>query len=52
MLAGIDLRRTQPANGTPLHKGRGIMVRDVRITGEGERLICVSRRAVAVVPKK
>ena len=50
---GIGSRRTaRDGAGTPLHKGRGIMVRDVRITGQDERLICVSRCAVAVVSKK
>jgi 1,4-dihydroxy-2-naphthoyl-CoA hydrolase len=39
------------AVGTPLHRGRKIMVWDVRITDEDERLICVSRCTVAVVPK-
>ena len=36
---------------TPLHRGRKIMVWDIRITDEDERLICVSRCTVAVVPK-
>jgi len=39
------------AVGTPLHTGRKVMVWDVRITDEDERLICVSRCTVAVVPK-
>jgi 1,4-dihydroxy-2-naphthoyl-CoA hydrolase len=39
------------AVGTPLHRGRKIMVWDVRITDEDDRLICVSRCTVAVVPK-
>jgi 1,4-dihydroxy-2-naphthoyl-CoA hydrolase len=39
------------AVGTPLHRGRKIMVWDVRITDEDERLICVSRCTGAVVPK-
>jgi 1,4-dihydroxy-2-naphthoyl-CoA hydrolase len=39
------------AVGTPLHRGRKIMVWDVCITDEDERLICVSRCTVAVVPK-
>lgn len=38
------------ATGTPLHRGRKIMVWDVRITDEEEKLICVSRCTVAVVP--
>lgn len=39
------------AVGVPLHTGRKIMVWDVRITDEEDRLICVSRCTVAVVPK-
>jgi 1,4-dihydroxy-2-naphthoyl-CoA hydrolase len=39
------------AVGTPLHRGKKIMVWDVRITDEDERLICVSRCTGAVVPK-
>ena len=39
------------AVGAPLHTGRKIMVWDVRITDEEDRLICVSRCTVAVVPK-
>ena len=39
------------AVGTPLHAGRKIMVWDVRITDEDDKLICVSRCTVAVVPK-
>jgi 1,4-dihydroxy-2-naphthoyl-CoA hydrolase len=40
------------AVGTPLHKGRKIMVWDVRITDEDDRLICVSRCTVAVVARE
>jgi len=40
------------AVGTPLHRGRKIMVWDVRISDEAGKLICVSRCTVAVVPKK
>jgi 1,4-dihydroxy-2-naphthoyl-CoA hydrolase len=36
---------------TPPHRGRKILVWEVRITDEDERLICVSRCTVAVVPK-
>jgi len=36
---------------TPPHRERKILVWDVRITDEDERLICVSRCTVAVVPK-
>jgi len=39
------------AVGTPLHRGRKIMVWDVRITDEEDRLISVSRCTVAVVPR-
>ncbi|MGB3682616.1 MAG: hotdog fold thioesterase [Rubrobacteraceae bacterium] len=39
------------AVGTPLHKGRKVMVWDVRVTDEEEKLICVSRCTVAVVPR-
>jgi uncharacterized protein (TIGR00369 family) len=40
------------AVGTPLHTGRKVMVWDIRITDEDDKLICVSRCTVAVVPKK
>ncbi|TCP56018.1 uncharacterized protein (TIGR00369 family) [Tumebacillus sp. BK434] len=40
------------ATATPLHKGRTTMVWDINITDEGDRLICVSRCTVAVVPQK
>lgn len=43
---------TVTAVGTPLHRGRRIMVWDVRITDEEGGLICVSRCTVVVVPKK
>ena len=39
------------ATGVPLHQGRKIMVWDIRITDEEDKLICVSRCTVAVVPK-
>lgn len=39
------------ATGRPLHRGRKVMVWDVRITDEEDKLICVSRCTVAVVPK-
>jgi 1,4-dihydroxy-2-naphthoyl-CoA hydrolase len=39
------------AVGTPLHRGRKIMVWDVRITDEDDKLVCVSRCTVAVVPR-
>jgi 1,4-dihydroxy-2-naphthoyl-CoA hydrolase len=40
------------AVGTPLHRGRKIMVWDVRITDEGGKLVCVSRCTVAVVQRE
>lgn len=39
------------ATGKPLHQGRKVMVWDIRITDEEDKLICVSRCTVAVVPK-
>ncbi|QHW35136.1 hotdog fold thioesterase [Paenibacillus rhizovicinus] len=39
------------ATATPLHKGRTTMVWDIKITDEEDRLICVSRCTVGVVPK-
>ncbi|MFC5464324.1 hotdog fold thioesterase [Lederbergia graminis] len=35
-----------------LHQGKSTMVWDVKIRDEEERLICVSRCTVAIVPKK
>jgi uncharacterized protein (TIGR00369 family) len=40
------------ATATPLHKGRTSMVWDIRITDEEDRLICISRCTVAIVPKR
>ena len=40
------------ATGVPLHQGRKVMVWDIRITDEEDKLICVSRCTVAVVPKE
>ncbi|QDI92956.1 hotdog fold thioesterase [Salicibibacter halophilus] len=40
------------ATATPFHKGRTTMVWDIQITDENEKLICVSRCTMAVVPKK
>lgn len=42
---------TVTATATPLHKGRTTMVWDIRITDEQERLVCVSRCTVAIVPR-
>jgi uncharacterized protein (TIGR00369 family) len=39
------------ATATPLHLGRTTHIWDVRITDEGDRLICVSRCTVAVVDR-
>lgn len=39
------------AIATPLHKGRTTMVWDIKITDEEDRLICVSRCTVGIVPK-
>lgn len=36
----------------PIHKGRTSMVWDIRIRDEADRLICISRCTVAIVPKK
>jgi len=38
------------AVGTPLHAGRTTQVWEVRITDADERLICISRCTVALVP--
>jgi 1,4-dihydroxy-2-naphthoyl-CoA hydrolase len=40
------------ATATPFHKGRTTMVWDIRITDEDNRLICISRCTVAIVPKQ
>ena len=40
------------AAATPLHRGRTTQVWDVRIVDEQDRLICVSRCTVAVVPRQ
>lgn len=39
------------ATATPLHKGRTTMVWDIKITDEDDKLICVSRCTMAVVPR-
>lgn len=38
------------AVGTPLHAGRTTQVWEVRITDDAERLVCVSRCTIALVP--
>lgn len=40
------------AVATPLHKGRKTMVWDIKISGEDQKLICVSRCTVAIIEKK
>jgi len=40
------------AIGTPLHKGRTTQVWEVRIQDEDERLVCISRCTLAIVPMK
>ena len=37
---------------TPLHIGKSTHVWDIRVHDEGEKLVCVSRLTVAVIPKK
>jgi 1,4-dihydroxy-2-naphthoyl-CoA hydrolase len=39
------------AVATPLHKGRTTMVWDIKITDEQERLICISRCTVGIIPR-
>jgi 1,4-dihydroxy-2-naphthoyl-CoA hydrolase len=41
---------TITATAVPLHRGRTTQVWDVRIADEADRLICVSRCTVAIVP--
>lgn len=38
------------ATATPLHKGRSTHVWEVRITDEANKLVCVSRCTLAIVP--
>lgn len=37
---------------TPLHLGKSTHVWDIKITDEGEKLICISRLTVAIIPKE
>ncbi len=37
---------------TPLHLGSGTHVWDIKIYDEGEKLVCVSRLTVAILPKR
>ncbi|SFJ21030.1 uncharacterized domain 1-containing protein [Paenibacillus sp. UNC496MF] len=39
------------AVATPLHKGRTTMVWDIKISDEDDRLICVSRCTVGIIPR-
>ncbi len=41
---------TVTAIGTPLHRGRTTQLWEIRIVDEQERLICISRCTIAVVP--
>jgi uncharacterized protein (TIGR00369 family) len=38
------------ATATPIHSGKSTFVWDIRIVDENQRLVCVSRCTVAVVP--
>jgi 1,4-dihydroxy-2-naphthoyl-CoA hydrolase len=38
--------------GTPIHIGKSTHVWDIRIVDEKEKLVCVSRLTVAVLPRK
>ncbi|SET33580.1 uncharacterized domain 1-containing protein [Oceanobacillus limi] len=40
------------ANASPLHVGKTTMVWEVKIVDEEDKLICISRCTVGVVPKK
>ncbi|WP_077327685.1 hotdog fold thioesterase [Virgibacillus siamensis] len=40
------------ATATPTHIGKTTMVWEIKITDEADRLICISRCTVGVVPKK
>lgn len=40
------------ATAVPLHKGRKTMVWDIKITDEKEKLVCISRCTVAIIPKE
>jgi uncharacterized protein (TIGR00369 family) len=42
---------TVTAVGVPLHVGRSTQVWEIRITDEGDRLVCVSRCTLATVPR-
>lgn len=40
------------ATATPLHRGRSTHVWEVRITDEDDKLVCISRCTLAIVPMK
>src|SRR5258706_11281477 len=40
------------AVATPLHKGRSTHVWEVRITDEKDKLVCISRCTLAIVPRR
>ncbi|MCB0515564.1 MAG: hotdog fold thioesterase [Chitinophagales bacterium] len=40
------------ATATPLHIGKSSHVWDIKITDEAEKLVCVSRLTVVVIPRK
>jgi uncharacterized protein (TIGR00369 family) len=40
------------AEAVPLHKGRTTMVWDIRIRDERDRLVCISRCTVALIPRQ
>lgn len=37
---------------TPIHRGRNSQVWEIRITDEQDRLVCISRCTLAVIPKR
>ena len=43
---------TVTATGVPLHSGRSTQVWEVRIVDESDRLVCVSRCTLAVIPRR
>ena len=43
---------TVTAVATPLHRGRSTQVWQVRITGDNDKLVCVSRCTLAIVKQK
>lgn len=43
---------TVTAVGTPIHLGRSTQVWEIRITDEEQRVVCVSRCTLAVMPRR